>query len=345
MNLFTKVEMPSAPCQLDYNSRLAFVGSCFAENISKKFVKRKFRTMVNPLGIIYNPISIENMVKRIAGDENCTGEKRFYTYNEQDVFFDGEKWNCWDAHSSLSVIGTANGEGRDQCIERLNTALCNARSILCHTDVIFITLGSAYVYFLKETGNIVSNCHRQNPSLFKRELISVDRALEALKSIVKNLQKINPRIQIVFTVSPLRHLGDGAHGNNVSKATLLLAIEKLQQETCIEKSNVSYFPSYEIVMDELRDYRFYNEDMVHLSAIAEDYIFERMVDSYCSSKTKEDIKSVEKFMKMVSHRVTNDKTEKTKDFAQKGLKDAENLENSIPGLILESEKEYFKHFL
>jgi hypothetical protein len=177
-------------------------------------------------------------------------------------------------------------------------------------------------------------------------MISVDHAAEALKSIVHDLLKIkcdgigeNRELHIVFTVSPLRHLSDGAHENTLSKATLQLAIEKVTREIVTEPATtISYFPSYEIVMDELRDYRFYDDDMIHLSKTAEGYIFERMAETYCSEKTREDIRKVEKFMKMANHRIVDSQSPASREFAQKIIAQAETLEKEITGLHLNNEK-------
>jgi hypothetical protein len=185
----------------------------------------------------------------------------------------------------------------------------------------------------------------------------VEETAHALESIVHDLRKIKnqywiPRsarndengvarddLHIVFTVSPLRHLSDGAHNNTLSKATLQLAIEKVTREIVTEPATtISYFPSYEIVMDELRDYRFYNDDMIHLSKTAEGYIFERMAETYCSEKTREDIRKVEKFMKMANHRVVDSQSPASREFAQKIIAQAETLEKEITGLHLNNEK-------
>jgi hypothetical protein len=183
-------------------------------------------------------------------------------------------------------------------------------------------------------------------------MISVDHATEALKSIVRDLLKLkndriippsvrndeqgkNREFHIVFTISPLRHLSDGAHENTLSKATLQLAIEKVTREIVTEPATtISYFPSYEIVMDELRDYRFYDDDMIHLSKTAEGYIFERMAETYCSEKTREDIRKVEKFMKMANHRIVDSQSPASQEFAQKIIAQAEELEKEIAGLNL-----------
>ena len=390
MNLFTKIDIPASACQIDYKSRIAFFGSCFADNISAQFASRKVNVLANPFGTVYNPLSIAKQIKAIA-DRKVFGEDDVFrdmrvangecTNNEDHVSNENcaATWYSWDAHGSLS------GKTKEECIAKLNNAATLAREFLQKSDVVFITLGTSFVYFLKDIGAAVSNCHQQNPNLFIRKMISVDHVVAALKSIVQDLQKIKRDMQIVFTVSPLRHMSDGAHANTLSKATLQLAIDKVIQEiappgshaplgvsvarndvgterggnihisiaeanqscalrndvgTKLEptqqnrKTSVEYFPSYEIVMDELRDYRFYDDDMIHLSKTAEEYIFERMVETYCSEKTREDIRKVEKFMKMANHRIQNADSPATATFLQKLHAEAAKLESQIAGLEL-----------
>lgn len=345
MDFFTKINIPAAGWQIDYNSRLAFFGSCFADNISAQFASRKFNVLANPFGTVYNPLSAAMQIKAIANGK-IFGEADVFQDTRLGVSENGNEirgpWHCWDAHSSLSAAT------REECIAKLNETTANAREFLQKSDVAFITLGTAFVYFLRENGVAVSNCHRQNPNLFIRKMISVDHATEALKSIVHDLLKIksdgigeNRELHIVFTVSPLRHLSDGAHENTLSKATLQLAINKVIQEIAspsarndVEAETISYFPSYEIVMDELRDYRFYDDDMIHLSKTAEGYIFERMVETYCDGKTLEDIKQVEKFLKSANHRIQDVNSPAMAAFLQKMHDEAERLESQIEGLKL-----------
>ncbi|SHM20023.1 GSCFA domain-containing protein [Fibrobacter sp. UWB7] len=343
MDFFTKINIPAAGWQIDYNSRLAFFGSCFADNISAQFASRKFNVLANPFGTVYNPLSAAMQIKAIANGK-IFGEADVFQDTRLGVSENGNEirglWHCWDTHGSLSAAT------REECIAKLNETTANAREFLQKADTVFITLGTAFVYFLRENGVAVSNCHRQNPNLFIRKMISVDHAAEALKSIVHDLLKIkcdrigeNRDLHIVFTVSPLRHLSDGAHENTLSKATLQLAIEKVIREIVTEPATtISYFPSYEIVMDELRDYRFYDDDMIHLSKTAEGYIFERMAETYCSEKTREDIRKVEKFMKMANHRIVDSQSPASREFAQKLAAQAAELEKEITGLKLNNEK-------
>ena len=339
MELFTKVDIPFSDFKIDYTKKTVFIGSCFAEKIAKKFLERKFQILLNPLGIVYNPLSIANMLERIS----LCGQSQ---YRGEELFFDGERWNCWDAHGSLSVAVSEKLDrdgAKIQCATRLNSELNAARDFLKEADTAFITLGTAFVYFLKETGKAVSNCHRQKPELFDRRMITVAEGAAALQRIVHALQSLNPRIRVVFTVSPLRHLSDGAHGNNLSKATLHLAIQSAMEDS--GNGPVGYFPSYEIAMDELRDYRFYEEDMIHLSETAEEYIFQRMVETYCEQHTVENMRRVEKFMKTVNHRITNENSPKIEAFAKSQIAAAKFLESNIRGLDLGKEKTHYEEML
>ena len=358
MDFFTKIDIPATNWQIDYNSHIAFFGSCFADNISAQFASRKFKVLANPFGTVYNPLSTAMQIKAIANKKIFGGPEIFQDMRP-DRTGSNALWHCWDAHGSLSAAT------REDCVAKLNEASAHALEFLQKTDVTFITLGTSFVYFLKDIGAAVSNCHQQNPNLFIRKMISVDHVVAALKSIVQDLQKIKYDMRIVFTVSPLRHMSDGAHGNTLSKATLQLAIDKVIQEiaprndvgaerggndhisiaeanqSCAPRNDVgiptptiSYFPSYEIVMDELRDYRFYDSDMVHLSKTAEEYIFERMTEAYCDGKTRDNIKQVEKFLKMANHRIQDEHSPATVEFRQRIFEEATKLEKQIAGLEL-----------
>jgi hypothetical protein len=368
MELFTRVDTPKAVFEIDYTSRIAFFGSCFADNISAQFAARKFSVLANPFGTVYNPVSIAGQIRAIA-DGKVFGEKDVFqdarglqdVSGKQDAKGNQDArgpWYSWDAHGSLS------GATREECIEKLNEVATRTREFLQQANVVFITLGTAFVYFLKD-GRAVANCHRQDPALFERRMITVEEAARALENIVRDLTRIkrdwiatptarddeanitvrddDRKFHIVFTVSPLRHMGDGAHNNTLSKATLQLAVNNvINKVTTVPSASsgtlpVSYFPSYEIVMDELRDYRFYADDMVHLSKTAEEYIFERMAESYCSEKTRADIAQVEKLMRMANHRIADLESPATHAFAGKILAQAKSLEKSISGLDLSEE--------
>lgn len=326
MDFTTKVDIPESPFKIDHTQSLFFTGSCFAQNISQKFKDLKFKTLVNPFGVIYNPLSISRMLENIESGKQ---------YTLQDLFCDNGLWSNWDAHSSLS------NSDKDLCLQNLNEAISRSQNFLKNADTAFITLGTAFVYFMKLGGMVVSNCHRQDPALFGRERVSIEEAAQALEKAVHSLRQINPNIKIVFTVSPLRHMSDGAHENNLSKFTLHLAVDEIVKKY---PQFTSYFPSYEIVMDELRDYRFYASDMVHLSETAEQYIFEKMGDAYFDETTKANIKLLQKFLKSANHRIVDENSPKNKAFAEKHLALALDLMKLIPGLDLSEEQKHLKKY-
>jgi len=327
MDLFTKVDVPKSSISIDYSSRLMFVGSCFAENISRFFVDAKFNCLVNPTGIIYNPLSIRQMVKNVVNQN---------VYDVHDFFFDGNNYCSYDFHGLYSR-GTLQ-----EAVALVNSCMTDALVFLKDADIVFITLGTAYVYFLADhPAQPVCNCHKQKPETFIRRLVGVDEVAAALSDIVFKLSSLNSKLKIVFTVSPIRHLRDGAHGNRLSKSTLHLGVEQiLQKYDCCE-----YFPSCEILEDELRDYRFYAEDMTHPSPLAEKIIWQRLRDTYINKVCQSQISRVEKFMQAVHHRIIDPSSPATRDFCKKNLALADALESEIQGLDLSDEKKYFKNYL
>ncbi|MBO7438280.1 MAG: GSCFA domain-containing protein [Bacteroidales bacterium] len=334
MDLFTKVDIPKSNISIDYNSKLMFVGSCFAENISRFFVDAKFNCLVNPTGIIYNPLSIRQMVANVVNQK---------IYDEHDFLFDGNNYCSYDFHGAYSR-GTLQ-----EAVALANNCMIDAYNYLKNADILFVTLGTAYVYFLADNPTQpVCNCHKQKPETFIRRLVSVDEVAAALSDIVlnlltinSNLSSLNSKLKIVFTVSPIRHLRDGAHGNRLSKSTLHLGVEQiLRKFDCCE-----YFPSYEILEDELRDYRFFAEDMVHPSPLAEKIIWQRLRDTYINKVCQLQISRVEKFMQAVHHRIIDPVSPATREFCKKNLALADALESEIQGLDLSVEKKYFKNIL
>lgn len=334
MELFTKVDMPKSSISIDYKSKLMFIGSCFAENIGKFFVDAKFDCMVNPTGIIYNPLSIRRMVSNLIDN---------HAYNADDFFFDGNHYLSYDFHSSFAFNSV------EDSVSNVKASVLKGRNFMKDVDIVFITLGTAFVYFLAANpSQPVCNCHKQKPETFVRRLVSVDEVAEALSDIVSKLSIFNSQfstsnspLKIVFTVSPIRHLKDGAHGNRLSKSTLHLGIEQvLKKFDCCE-----YFPSYEILEDELRDYRFYAEDMVHPSPVAEKIIWERLRDTYINKVCQAQISRVERFMQAVHHRIIDRNSQATIDFCKKNGALAEVLESEIQGLNLSGEKKYFQNML
>lgn len=327
MEFFTKVDIPKSNISIDYKSKLAFFGSCFAENISRFFVDAKFCCLVNPTGIIYNPLSIRQMVENVVDNK---------IYSESDFFYDGNSYSCFDFHSLYSR-GTLQ-----EALNVANDRVSETRKFLYNADILFVTLGTAFVYFLTDCPGLpVNNCHKQKPETFVRRLVSVAEVADALSDAVARLRNFNPNLKIVFTVSPIRHWKDGAHSNRLSKSTLHLGVEQVLSRF----ENCEYFPSCEILEDELRDYRFYAEDMIHPSELTEKIIWRRLRDTYVNKVCDSQISRVEKFMQAAKHRFFDENSPNSIEFCKKNLQLAILLESEIQGLDLNFEKNHFKKYL
>ena len=284
MNFRTEIQIQKSPQKINHSQKILLLGSCFAQNMQVKFTEGGFEAM-HPFGAIYNPYSVANSFKLID-------EKQ--TLNPESLFFQKDKWNSYAFHSSYSSAD------KNEAIRQMSEAIARANDILnSENPIIIITLGTSWVYELNETGEIVANCHHSSASNFTRRAMDVEEIIEVLKPICQTGKRI------VFTVSPVRHLKDGAHENQLSKSRLLLAVDKLVSEY----NNCEYFPSYEIVLDELRDYRFFAEDMAHPTALAVDYIWEKFSGTYFSDKTIDGIKEYEKIVKTEKHRPSNPENE------------------------------------
>jgi len=291
----TIVEVKESNYKIDYSNKIMFLGSCFAENVGNVLTDNKFNTQVNPYGIIYNPLSVANSLDSIIKNTQFT---------EDDLVFNAGRWNSLYHHGKFSDID------KDICLQRINANTKNARIFLEECSHLVITWGTSWVYEHIEKGMIVSNCHKLPNKSFNRYRITVDDIVETYKNLIVDLRYFNPSLKIIFTVSPIRHWKDGAHGNQLSKSVLLLAIDELVESL----PSVEYFPSYEIMMDELRDYRFYSDDMIHISPLAVNYIWEKFKENVISSKTYSVMSSIQKIKKSISHRPLSQKTEEYIDF-------------------------------
>lgn len=295
MNLQTQIPLSSVDNQIEYRSQLLLLGSCFSQNIGKKLDYFKFQSLQNPFGVLFHPKAIENLVSKSVDQE---------TYSEEDVFFHNERWHCFDAHSDLSDASKEN------LIQNLNTGLITTNEQIRKATHIIITLGTAWVYRNIELGNIVSNCHKIAQYEFKKELLNTDEVIDFLKNIVAKIASVNKNTQIVFTISPVRHLKDGFVENQRSKAHLVSSVQEI-----VNGGDASYFPSYEIMMDELRDYRFYESDMVHPNQLAIDYIWEKFNEVWISEKSFPIMEKIEEVQKGLQHRPFNPDSEQHKKFS------------------------------
>ncbi|HET7732523.1 MAG TPA: GSCFA domain-containing protein [Paludibacter sp.] len=310
----TNVEIPPTGLTITYGDRIMTLGSCFAENIGGKMKQLYFDTDINPFGVLYNPVSISNSIKMLI-------ENRSFT--EDDLFQNRGLWQSF-SHSSLFSATTA-----EKCLETINERFYAAVDFLQETNFLVVTFGTAWVYEEAKGGRVVSNCHKLPASSFIRRRLTVTEIVSDYSELLTRLKTLYPRLQIIFSVSPIRHWKDGAHGNNVSKSTLLLAIEALQDEF----DNVHYFPAYEIQLDELRDYRFYASDMLHPSDVAVDYIWQRFAETYFDEATNRTKKELEQLQGDLSHRPLFPDSEEYEKFRRTTEKRKQELINKYPFLV------------
>lgn len=320
MELSTKVGIPKYPFTLNHSSATLFMGSCFAENVGAKLTEYKFPTLVNPFGVQYNPVSVGQALQRIVSGLPLT---------EKELSFANGLWYSYQHHSSLSAVS------KEECLANINQQIETAHSWLRSAKTLFVTFGTARVYYLKSTGNAVANCHKQPAKLFDNKLLTVNQIIDTWSSLIAVLQEVNPLLKIVFTVSPVRHWKDGAVGNQVSKSTLHVAINSLVEQ---HTGSAYYFPSYEIMMDELRDYRYYATDMLHPSPLAVDYIWERLVEAMVDKKSVDIMKSVERINLAVKHRPFNAHTTEHQTFIKKTLGQIAELEKQLPNISFSQER-------
>ena len=294
MKLQTQVPLKKAENQIDYRSQLMVLGSCFANNIGDKLAYYKFQTLQNPFGILFHPMAIENLISRAIQQKEYTGE---------EVFFLNERWQCYDAHSDLSSVT------KEELLGRLNSGLLQTKLYITKATHIFITLGTAWAYQLKESGKEVANCHKVPQIAFQKQLLSIEKISQSLEVIIHQIRAVNAKAKIVFTVSPVRHLKDGFVENQQSKAHLISAVHHI-----IKAGNASYFPSYELMMDELRDYRFYANDLVHPNDLAINYIWEKFKAVWISETSYRTMDEVATIQKGLDHRPFNLESEKHQKF-------------------------------
>ena len=314
MNFTTKVPVKTYEFPINYSAKLLLLGSCFAENMGEKFDYFKFQTTINPFGIIFNPVSIEKLVKRAVNRTICT---------EADVFFHNDLWHSFGVHSECSQTD------KEILLKQLNAAVEVMHSQIIEASHIVITYGTSWVYRLKTTNEMVANCHKVPQSEFTKEILSPETIAQSMQNTMDLILQINPDCKFIFTVSPVRHIKDGFPENQRSKAHLITAIQTILNP---KSSFLNYFPAYEIMMDELRDYRFYAEDMLHPSQAAIDYIWIRFFENYVNTDCFDTMQEVCNIQKGLSHRPFNPETKSHQQFL-------ETLNQKIIRL-----KEQFPHF-
>ncbi len=319
-----RLTFPVAPLEpsLQYPDKLLLTGSCFAEEIGSRLQQHKFNVQVNPNGILFNPLSIAQSLQSYMDGR---------VYREQDIFLHEDLWHSWDHHSRFSSASAAT------TLETINASQAAAAKRLREADWLIITLGSAYVYVLKENGKIVANCHKVPDQAFYKRLLTADEIIAALDNMMHRLFFANNKVNILFTVSPVRYVRDGVVENNLSKAILLQAVHHL-----VNKFNrLFYFPAYELVIDDLRDYRFYKEDLVHPNELAIQYVWDHFAGSCLHPDAQQLLKQVADILRARQHKAFNPSTPQHLQFLSAYAKKTKALIAAHPYLHMEEEEKYF----
>ena len=326
MQFQTTIDIKPFDRKIDHRERILSLGSCFADNIAKRLQRSKFCVTASPTGILFNPESIACAIERFAeaGRNNNALPTKEELHNGNGV------WFSYDFHSSFSHTNA------DVALEQMRKAIACGAEALAKAEVVIITFGTAFAYCTE--GRVVANCHKQPQKLFSREMLSVSDIVQRYTELLRGA--FNGK-RVIFTLSPVRHLGDGLEENSLSKATLRVAIADIVRQA----DNAEYFPSYEIMMDELRDYRFYADDMAHPSSLAVDYIWERFSQTAFAPQTLDVIKRVESITTAAEHRPFNPTSDAHRNFCRQMLKQIEQLQAEYPSICFDWEKEKFNTYL
>ncbi len=331
MNFMLDINIPSPKQKINYQHPVMLIGSCFTEHIGKSLQELKFGTLQNPNGILFDPFSVaDSIVSYIQRRE----------YKDDDLFFLNELWQSWHHHSIFS------GRDKRECVDAINASQNRAHAFLKNAKWLIITLGSSFSYRLTETvpgeyrkrpGSEVANCHRAPAQWFNKHLMSVEEIKSALDNAIHQLFQFNPAIQVIFTVSPVRHIRDGVIENNRSKARLIEVAHYMVNKF----ENIYYFPAYELVIDVLRDYRFYDVDMVHPNYQATEFVLEKFEQYFIDEGSQAIIKELERIIIARKHKAFQPDTYAHKQFLQSHFEKTKQLKMKFPFLDLGEELNYF----
>ena len=321
MTFRTEIRVEESATKISHSTGVMFVGSCFASEMAGKMREGLIPVLSNPDGVVYNPASVAVTLRNMIAGK---------VFTERDLWFHNNKWLSFSHYTDFS------SDDKEKCLDRINNT-GSARQFLKKAEYLFVTFGTARIYRRVDNGEVVSNCHKIPASFFKRELLTVDSIVIDWSLLLEELKKFNPGLKVVFTVSPIRHWKDGAHGNQISKSTLFLAIEELQKHP----TEPTYFPSYELMMDDLRDYRFYNTDMLHPSAAAIDYIWEKFCKTYLSEPTFKLWNEISSITQASRHRIMSDSKTEITEFSKTMLKKISDIEKKSHSIDFQTLKKYF----
>ncbi len=322
MDLLLPFQVTPSPVKISYNDKIIFIGSCFSEEIGKQMQDLKFTILQNPNGILYDPISIGSSL------ESYIQNKKF---RAEDLFQLNDLWNSWQHHSVFSGIDKNN------VLEKINHSQTEANDFLETATWLIITPGTAYNYQLKKSGQPVANCHKAPQDFFEKNLLSVDEIISHLSSVISKLQSFNPRLKIIFTISPVRHIKDGVIENNRSKARLIDAVHSVKEKS----KNIFYFPAYELIIDVLRDYRFYRNDLVHPTDTATAFVFENFCNAFVDEPGKKLLEEIKAIISAMNHKPFQKESAAHRKFMNAQHEKVKNLQTKFPAVNFSHEEKYF----
>ena len=323
MEFRTKIEVKPADHKIGYSSEILLIGSCFADNIGHKLKSFKFPVIHNPFGVLYNPASVENGLEILI-------EERYFT--KSDLYYYKDRWISFSHYTGYSDVDP------EKALNRINSSIEAGAKHLKNAGFLFITFGTAWVFEFIKTGEIVANNHKIPHSEFKRRLLEIDEIVNIFEELLNKIFLLNPHLQVIFTVSPIRHWKDGAVNNQLSKSILIVAIHKLIENY----PNAAYYPAYEIFMDELRDYRYYAADMLHPAEFAIDYLWEVFTNTYISEGTFHVMKEIIPVIKAAGHRPFNLESADYKNFVEINIKRINELKAKYSFLNFDEELSFFQ---
>jgi hypothetical protein len=322
MQLILELDIPKLIPPVKYTDNILLIGSCFTENMSDRLLQHKFNIVSNPHGILFNPLSVADSLNSYIDNRQ---------YSKEELFQLNELWNSWDHHTRFSHTDA------EKALAQINESQNSASAFIKKADWVIITLGSAFQYYLIEKNKPVANNHRAPAQWFEKRLLSIASIGEALTNTLNKLFAVNPGVQILFTISPVRHIRDGVTDNNRSKARLIEAVHHL----CDAHKQAHYFPAYELVIDILRDYRYYDIDFVHPNYLATSFVWEQFVQSCIDAPTRSAMKEVLDISTAKSHRTRFPETGAHKKFMESYAIKVRELQKKFPFLDMEEELKYF----
>jgi GSCFA family. len=320
MDFRTRILIPKSDISIDHSTKAMLFGSCFSENIGQKLLRYKFQVEVNPFGILYNPLSVSTSIIRLLSAKS---------FSEAELVFNNGMYHSFMHHGVFSAVD------KHACLQNISERFERAAAFIRKTDLYLLTFGTAYAYKLKESGRIVGNCHKFPADKFHRFRLSVEEIVEEWGGVIGVLATINPQAKLLFTVSPIRHWKDGAHENQISKSILHLAVDALQNRF---PDIVYYFPAYEVMIDELRDYRFYDEDMMHPSSSAVEYIWSRFSETFFTDETHHVNEEWVPIRKALDHRPLHPETDAYRTFLEQTAQKMDAFAHKHPDISCEEER-------